>query len=46
MDKTAVFNQIDTLRHEMEEALMSLISIPAIAPENGGDGEDTKSPSA
>ena len=26
----------------MEEALMALISVPAIAPENGGDGEDQK----
>ncbi len=42
MDKTAVFNQIDTLKHEMIEALMALISIPAIAPENGGDGEEQK----
>jgi succinyl-diaminopimelate desuccinylase len=42
MDKTAVFNQIDALRSEMEQALISLISIPAVAPENGGDGEEQK----
>jgi succinyl-diaminopimelate desuccinylase len=42
MDKTAVFHELDTLRHEMEEALMALISVPAIAPQNGGDGEDQK----
>lgn len=42
MDKAAVFQEIDNLRHEMEEALMSLISVPAIAPQNGGDGEDQK----
>ncbi len=42
MDKTAVFNQIDSLRSEMEQALISLIGIPAIAPENGGDGEEQK----
>jgi len=42
MDKAAVFQQIDNLRHEMEEALMALISVPAIAPQNGGDGEEEK----
>jgi succinyl-diaminopimelate desuccinylase len=42
MDKTAIFHELDMLRHEMEEALMALISIPAIAPENGGDGEGLK----
>ncbi|MCL1978035.1 MAG: M20 family metallo-hydrolase [Candidatus Bathyarchaeota archaeon] len=42
MDKTTVFTQIDSLKQEMVQALMSLISIPAIAPENGGDGEEQK----
>ncbi|XHH10169.1 MAG: M20 family metallo-hydrolase [Candidatus Bathyarchaeia archaeon] len=42
MDKTAVFTQIDKLKQEMTQALMSLISVPAVAPENGGDGEDKK----
>ncbi|MGD6932682.1 MAG: M20 family metallo-hydrolase [Candidatus Bathyarchaeia archaeon] len=45
MDKTAVFNQIDTLKQEMTQTLMALISIPAIAPENGGDGEEQKAQS-
>ncbi|MCL2643018.1 MAG: M20 family metallo-hydrolase [Candidatus Bathyarchaeota archaeon] len=39
MDKSVVFAQIDCLRQEMVEALMSLISVPAVAPENGGEGE-------
>jgi succinyl-diaminopimelate desuccinylase len=42
MDKTAVFTQIDNFKQEMTQALMALISIPAVAPENGGDGEDQK----
>jgi succinyl-diaminopimelate desuccinylase len=37
-----VFNQIDRLRQEMVQVLMSLISVPAVAPENGGDGEEPK----
>jgi succinyl-diaminopimelate desuccinylase len=42
MDKAVVFDQIECLRQEMVEALMSLISVPAVAPENGGDGEAQK----
>ena len=42
MDKSAVFAQIDNLKPEMVEALMSLISVSAVAPENGGDGEAQK----
>jgi succinyl-diaminopimelate desuccinylase len=42
MDKAKLFQELDGLRHEMEEALIALISIPAIAPENGGDGEGLK----
>ncbi|MDR2203108.1 MAG: M20 family metallo-hydrolase [Nitrososphaerota archaeon] len=42
LDKAVVFSQIDGLRQEMIEALMSLISVPAVAPENGGDGEAQK----
>ncbi len=42
MDKAEVFHELDSLRHEMEEALMSLISVPAVGPENGGDGEELK----
>ncbi len=37
-----VFGQIDCLKHEMEEALMELIRVPALSPENGGDGEDER----
>jgi succinyl-diaminopimelate desuccinylase len=42
MDKTTVFNLIDTLQPEMAQALMELISIPALAPESSGDGEGQK----
>lgn len=42
MDKAKLFQELDGLKHEMEEALIALISIPAIAPENGGDGEGLK----
>lgn len=42
MDKAAVFQEIDNLRHEMEQALIALISVPAVAPENGGEGEEEK----
>lgn len=42
MDKTAVFQKIDELQPEMTQTLMELISIPAVAPENGGDGETKK----
>jgi succinyl-diaminopimelate desuccinylase len=34
-----LFHEIEQLRAEMVTALMALISVPAIAPENGGDGE-------
>ncbi|MDR2700336.1 MAG: M20 family metallo-hydrolase [Nitrososphaerota archaeon] len=42
MDKSVVFAHIDSLKQEMAQTLMSLISIPAIAPDNGGDGEERK----
>ena len=42
MDKSVVFAQIDALKQDMIQALISLISIPALAPENGGDGEEAK----
>lgn len=42
MDATKIFIEIGNLRHEMEEALMSLVSIPAIGPENAGEGEELK----
>ncbi|MCL2135204.1 MAG: M20 family metallo-hydrolase [Candidatus Bathyarchaeota archaeon] len=42
MNKATVLAQIDNLSQEMVDALMSLIRIPAVAPENGGDGEEQK----
>jgi succinyl-diaminopimelate desuccinylase len=42
MDKTQVFTKIDSLTQEMVQTLMSLVRIPAFAPENGGDGEAQK----
>ena len=42
MDKAAVFQEIDRLKREMEQALIALISVPAVAPENGGEGEEEK----
>jgi succinyl-diaminopimelate desuccinylase len=34
-----LFRELEQLRAEMVEALMALIRLPAIGPENGGDGE-------
>ncbi len=34
-----LFQQIETLKPEMVNALMQLICIPAVGPENGGEGE-------
>jgi succinyl-diaminopimelate desuccinylase len=34
-----LFHEIEQLKAEMATALMELIRVPAIAPENGGDGE-------
>jgi succinyl-diaminopimelate desuccinylase len=42
MDKFTVFTHIDSLKHEMAQALLSLISVPAVAPDSGGDGEEQK----
>lgn len=42
MNSLDVFREIDSLKHEMEEALMALIKVPALSPENGGEGEDAK----
>jgi len=42
MDKAVVFSKVESLRLEMVEALLSLLSVSAIAPENGGDGETLK----
>jgi succinyl-diaminopimelate desuccinylase len=35
----ALFREIEQLKAEMTTALMEFIRVPAIAPENGGDGE-------
>ncbi|MCW4045157.1 MAG: M20 family metallo-hydrolase [Candidatus Bathyarchaeota archaeon] len=42
MSHEALFREIEKLRTEMTKALMELIRVPAIAPENGGDGEMQK----
>jgi succinyl-diaminopimelate desuccinylase len=34
-----LFHEIERLKAEMVTALMAIIRVPAIAPENGGDGE-------
>ncbi len=34
-----IFKQVEALRHEMVQTLMQLIRLPAIGPENGGEGE-------
>ena len=42
MEPQAIFRQVELLKPEMTEALTKLIRIPAVAPENGGDGEQRK----
>jgi succinyl-diaminopimelate desuccinylase len=37
-----LFHEIEQLRAEMVETLKSLIRVPAVGPENGGDGEAEK----
>ena len=39
MQNQNLFHEIKQLKAEMIETLMELIRIPAIGPENGGDGE-------
>jgi succinyl-diaminopimelate desuccinylase len=39
MEVQKVFSEIEKLKTDMTSALMELIRIPAVAPENGGDGE-------
>jgi len=39
MQNQSIFSEIEKLKNEMTQILMELISIPAIAPENGGEGE-------
>lgn len=42
MDTQKIFSEIDKLRGEMVETLMEFVRVPAIGPENGGDGESKK----
>ena len=42
METQTIFRQVEQLKSEMTEALTRLIRIPAVAPENGGDGEQRK----
>ena len=39
MESSRVFSEMEKLRTDMTEVLMQLIRIPAVAPENGGEGE-------
>jgi succinyl-diaminopimelate desuccinylase len=43
MEFQRISSEIENQKNEMVQALMELISIPAIAPENGGEGEYEKS---
>ena len=43
MQSERVFSEIESLKNEMAQALMELIRVPAIAPQNGGEGELRKS---
>ncbi|MGQ9529859.1 MAG: M20 family metallo-hydrolase [Candidatus Bathycorpusculaceae bacterium] len=43
MEFQKISSEIESLKSEMVQALMEIISIPAIAPENGGEGESKKS---
>lgn len=42
METQKVFSEIEKRTDEMTKALMDLIRIPAIGPENGGEGETAK----
>ena len=42
MDNQRVFSEIDALGDQMVKTLMEFIRVPAIGPENGGDGEAKK----
>lgn len=39
MQNQILFREVEQLKAEMATALMALIRVPAIGPENGGDGE-------
>jgi len=42
MEKEVVFSEVEKLRDEMVQTLVELVKVPAIAPENGGEGEFAK----
>jgi succinyl-diaminopimelate desuccinylase len=42
MQAQKVFSEIESLKTDMTKALTELIRIPAVAPENGGEGELSK----
>jgi succinyl-diaminopimelate desuccinylase len=42
MEFQNILSEIDRQKDEMAQTLMELISIPAVAPENGGEGESKK----
>jgi succinyl-diaminopimelate desuccinylase len=38
----SIFRQVEALKSEMVDTLVRLIRVPAIGPESGGEGENTK----
>ena len=42
MQTQQLFAQVEALEPEMVNALMQLIRVPAVGPENGGEGEQAK----
>jgi succinyl-diaminopimelate desuccinylase len=42
MQNSSVFSEIERQKNEMAQTLMELIRVPAIAPENSGEGESRK----
>jgi succinyl-diaminopimelate desuccinylase len=42
MQTENLYNEIEKLQSQMVQALMELVRIPAVAPENGGEGESKK----
>ena len=42
LEKQPILNEIDDMQTEMIDALMELIRVPAVGPENGGSGESAK----
>jgi len=42
MQRQAIFSEIEKQKDEITQALMDLIRVPAISPQNGGEGETEK----